>query len=254
MRIDFDRLILLLLPIRLRTVRLFSLLQVFLSPIATLYNQLMIDINLKRYRVACTPQTVWLEKIIKIETGVTVGIQTADGKPNDFVVTYPSTTPERVSLAIQSIIDRYKLAGRSYAMIGGVATNISTWGGYVVELIEDATVIDSTAWGDYVNELINVGQVPCYLYAAFNQYEGEVTLFSEVPVASDVSVRILFRWKHHGNNASKTVDLIIRDAELISDPITLDFVVDAGTLTGEIISGPTPASDNDYIYSVHFNF
>lgn len=85
-----------------------------------------------RIKVGGSPQVCMLKKTVYDELGIMVEIAEGDGKPVDFVIrtAFTDTDKERQLFAL---LDRYKLAGKSYAYENKEITFECLWSGYVCE-------------------------------------------------------------------------------------------------------------------------
>lgn len=147
MTINFNRLILLFLPVRLRTVKLFSLMRVLLSPVVTLYATYTAYVDRRRLRLSATPQAAIIERIVFAETGVSISISpntSSDASP-DFYVSYNADATAAQVTAAKSVIDRYKLPSKVYQVQGSVVPYTREWSDFLcsVETVEKAIVIVS---------------------------------------------------------------------------------------------------------------
>lgn len=117
---NFQKLIVILLPFSLRKPRIKSLLYVLIYPIVKCYDNLMLFRDDRMIKMNVTSQAPWLERIIFLETGLLANIRNSDEQV-DFIVDVDGVDPEspedinKVN-RIKALIERYKMAGRSYSM------------------------------------------------------------------------------------------------------------------------------------------
>lgn len=109
-----------------------------------------------RIKAGGTPQVCMLQKIVRDAIGVDVVIGEGDGKPVDFIIktSFTDTDKERQLFAL---LDRYKLAGKSYSYQNESVTYTLDWSEYVCE---KASI--TITWANYVCEL--QGTPLCIIY------------------------------------------------------------------------------------------
>lgn len=107
------------LPFCFRKVRILAFITALCSIILRLWNDLVTWGERARQRAACTWQVFWLERLVWLEMGVVIIIEPADGKPFDFVVNVSRITNAETydEGRMRGLIDKYKLAGKSYRII-----------------------------------------------------------------------------------------------------------------------------------------
>jgi len=102
-----------LLPLAVRQPRVGLLISVLLSPAKTSINELTTYIADARLRSAATWQVMWLEKLLSDALGYPINIIESTGLPIDFIVSGVSYTDETLA---RGLLNRYKLAGKSYVL------------------------------------------------------------------------------------------------------------------------------------------
>lgn len=148
--IDWDRLVLLLLPIRLRAIELFVIARAMVQPISTLYSRLMLnregnkykmshngqvcylrkmlndtfDTELRRITIEDTERYEWtlvyrelMDKPVLLDTVVISSEQFTSDEGTDFTVFVPATMNRNIRAQMISLINFYKLAGKRYSII-----------------------------------------------------------------------------------------------------------------------------------------
>ena len=143
----WNRWILELLPGRRRTLMVYALCVVLVSPVVKLYGE-FVDWRAKmRVKTGGTPQVCMLRQIIKDELGIDVLIEEGNGKPIDFIIktSFVNVDMERQLFAL---LDRYKLAGKSYGYENAEIRYVAGWTKYVCERGE--LVVE---WAEYVCEV-----------------------------------------------------------------------------------------------------
>ena len=143
----WNRWILELLPGRRRTLMMYALCVVLVSPIVKLYGECGAWRARMRVKTGGTPQVCMLRQIIKDELGIDVLIEEGNGKPIDFIVktSFMNVDIERQLFAL---LDRYKLAGKSYGYENAEIRFVAEWTGYVCE--QGELVVE---WVKYVCEV-----------------------------------------------------------------------------------------------------
>lgn len=126
-----------------------AFIQVLNSHAETMNSELDAFIADARLRSAVTWQVCWLEKLLTDEIGGTITITEADGLPVDFVVTGISYQYQNRARAL---LNRYKLAGKSYVFEFIDLEVSAAWSDGVCEL--EVLVVPSAAWSDGVCALI----------------------------------------------------------------------------------------------------
>ena len=227
--IKWKKWILELLPTSKRTLMMYALCIVLASPIIKLYGEFMEWRTRMRIKSGATPQTCMLRQIIKDELGIDVLIEEGNGKPTDFIIktSFVNVDMERRLFAL---LDRYKLAGKSY--------------GY-----ENAEIEMHSVWSGYLCEKITSNVITVTLY-----YEGEAgdkypslkkfTIQSELPVKSDLNIHIDFFFFIYEDDKPgySPVDIpFTAGSSYIEMPETWDF---AGYTTANM----TPNGDDKFDY------
>lgn len=227
--IKWKKWILELLPTGKRTLMMYALCLVLTSPIVKLYSEFIDWRTRMRIKSGATPQTCMLRKIIKDELGIDVLIEEGNGKPTDFIIktSFVNIDMERRLFAL---LDRYKLAGKTY--------------GY-----ENAEIEMSAVWSGYLCEKITINVITVTLY-----YQGEVTdkypslkkftIQSELPVESDLNIHIDFYFFIFNDDepGESPVDIpFAAGSSYFEMPETWDF---AGYTTATV----TPNGDEKYDY------
>ena len=179
MKIDYDKLIVLLLPVRLRTVRLFSLIQVMLAPIKRLHDEFHAYADLRRLRASATPQALMIEQIVLAETGVSIQIvPVADTISTDFEVKHPDDASAADVLPARSVVDRYKLAGKTYRVVGSVIPFSHEWSDYVCAV---------GIYSEYKMSLFHYMQVGTYKIEAIIESVDGLNAASDVQIVIHVT-------------------------------------------------------------------
>lgn len=223
----WDKWIMEMLPVRLRTVRLFSLLKVLISPIRTLYSAFLTWSAKMRLKASGTPQVCILKRLVFDELGIAIDIEEGDGKPVDFIIktSFADTDKERQLFAL---LDKYKLAGKSYAYSNNAITFDCEWSRYVCEVMTANNIlityywIKDVEWGNIVYKL---------------------TMQADKPVQSNLNIEMTVRMPTGGEGTILPVSLNLNKGQSFLEIET--WAID------KIISNvPHPAFDNSYAYNI----
>lgn len=166
------------LPNRLRTVILCTLCMIYTVFIRRIYDEFLEWRKKMKIRMSGSPQVCMLKKVIYDELGINIEIEEGNGKPYDFIITtaFSDVDKERQLFAL---LDRYKLAGKSYSYANAEVLLSSEWGGYVCEV---QTVFVS--WSEYVCEIRP--RVINYISACI--YSGRIHVKLDYPPTSDIRI------------------------------------------------------------------
>lgn len=148
------------LPRKLRMIGMFALCMVLIAHIGQLYDAFMEWRRRLRIRMAGTPQVCQLKKIVHDELGVDIQIEEGNGKPIDFIIktSFVDIDKERRLFAL---LDRYKLAGKSYGYENTEIALTSTWNQFVCERVEVKPIL---IWGGFVCEVLRVNAIRITYY------------------------------------------------------------------------------------------
>ena len=146
MNIDYSKLVQLLLPTFLRKEVLIELIRTMIWPLLDLHSRFNLWADSARYKANMNASVIALERHIQRELDVLAVITEMDGEPTDFLVTVSGTVDEH---RLKSLLDQYKLAGRSFIFrIGTVAYSCS----FINHQCEDITELYSVVFTDHVCE------------------------------------------------------------------------------------------------------
>nr|DAK33487.1 MAG TPA: hypothetical protein [Caudoviricetes sp.] len=166
------------IPNRLRTVILFTLCMVYTAFIRKIYDEFIEWRRKMKIQMSGSPQVCMLKKVIYDELGINIEIEEGNGKPYDFIITtaFSDVDKERQLFAL---LDRYKLAGKSYSYANAEVALSCEWGGYVCEV---QTLF--VAWSEYVCEIRP--RVVNYISASI--YSGRIHVKLDYPPTSNIRV------------------------------------------------------------------
>ena len=178
---NWDRWMLERLPDKLRTVIMFTLCMVYVAFIRRLYDEFVEWKRRVLVKLSGTPQVCVLKKVVYDELGVNIEIEEGDGKPYDFIVKTDINDMNK-ERQLHALLDKYKLAGKSYRYINSEVGFVKEWGTFICER---ATMI--IGWDRYICE--HKIRPVNHLYCTYLKTVIRVT--PEFPVASDLLVRFL---------------------------------------------------------------
>lgn len=135
-----------MLPIRLRTRLLFEFTRVLIFQMPGIHALLVTWFDDARFRASMNASVISLQKLIERYLGIQADISELDGKPTDFLVSISGLVDEA---RMRSIIDTYKLAGKSYIFQSSAITYECEFTDYVCEDYSEVITVEFT---DYVCE------------------------------------------------------------------------------------------------------
>jgi len=195
----------------------------------------------RRLRAAATPQALMLERLVLSETGLSVQILPVEtGASPDFEVKHPDNASAADVEAARSVIDRYKLAGKSYRVIGSVVPFTNIWSDFVCAVADNAAE-ESQEWTDMVCAVISTNKPVNHIIVS---RQGDFyRLIANQPVTSNVSVTVRFIQDETMGGDMIDVPCIIASGQYLASIATVINVV-----SYFIIEGPVPSSDDNYEY------
>lgn len=106
---------------------------IFTGPVRQLYTDFIQWKKRMLIKAGGSPQVCMLEKIVKDSLDIDISIEEGNGKPIDFVIKaeFMDLDKERQLFAL---LDRYKLAGKSYGYENTGIVITAQWTGFVCEL------------------------------------------------------------------------------------------------------------------------
>lgn len=145
MNINWDNWVIGSLPVKLRTKMLCGLCFALTSPVRVLYSDFVKWCKGMRAKAGGSPQVCMLQKIVQDTLGVDIVIREGDGKPVDFILqtSFGDLDKERQLFAL---MDRYKLAGKSYMYENKQLMFTTVWDGFICQRL----TVDAV-WGGWVN-------------------------------------------------------------------------------------------------------
>lgn len=234
---DWRRWIVERLPERLRVKGMMAVCMVLTVPIRVLHEEFVAWQRRMRTKVAGTPQVCVLQKIIKDELGLDVLIEEGDGKPTDFIIktAFVDVDKERRLFAL---LDRYKLAGKSYGYENAEVKFSYEWSGYVCE---QRTVF--VQWGGFVCErkYRPTNHIKCNVTGSRITVTPEFAPTSELKITFEVS-GMDEEWNSFHYEASVIL------SKNSSDPVIGTWQYDVMP----IVAGTNIREDDNYIYEIQW--
>lgn len=147
MRIDWDKYTIESLPHTLRRVGIFSILQVLISQIKTIHASYLSLKSAKIKEQSGNSQVCMLKKMVSDQLNLNIDIVPGTGLPTDFIVKVDSLDTDKERRLV-ALINKYKLAGKSFTLNNAAVLFTQTFAGYVCE---KASLVYN--WGGYVCEM-----------------------------------------------------------------------------------------------------
>lgn len=180
-----------------------------------------------RVKASGTPQVCILKKLVFDELGIAIDIEEGDGKPVDFIIktSFADTDKERQLFAL---LDKYKLAGKSYAYQNNSIVFECAWNRFVCEKMATNNILITYYW-------MNDREWGYIVY--------KLTIQADHPVQSDISIELTARYPTGGEGTIMPVNLQLNKGQSYYETET--WVIDK--IISEI---PHPAFDNLYTYNI----
>lgn len=210
---------------------------VFTGPVRMLHTKFGLWKKSMLVKAGGSPQVCMLQKLIYDELGILVEIEEGNGKPVDFIIrtSFSNIDKERQLFAL---LDKYKLAGKSYGYENAEVKFSYDWSGYVCE---QRTVF--VQWGGYVCErkYRPTNHLKCKFAGNKVTATPEFAPTSNITVSFDCSVWDFDNgWLHH----SVSVVLPKNSTASVSKDWDYDISPDAAS--------PNIREDNNYIYEIQW--
>jgi len=218
MKVNLYKLIRMLLPTFLRSNKISELIRAILLQLEYSLNLFNRKVPDWKYRSNTNASVIALEHHIKRELDVDAIITELEGKPIDFLVTVNGFVDEN---RLRSLIENYKLGGKSYVFQVGNEEFTAEFTNFVCESYYTDNLITLNDWVT----------------------DKKLKVLSEVAVKSDIIVklRVLYTVGSSYNQQDYQLTIPVDDTEsLFAD-------INSGTTVIEILS-VTPISDNYFNY------
>ena len=176
---------------RLRMPRMRAFSFVLCRPIEGMYAEFARWRKRMRAKAGGSPQVCMIKRTVLDELGIMIEILEGDGKPVDFIIqtAFTDTDKERQLFAL---LDRYKLAGKSYAYENREITFEYTWSKYVCE--DNPLRFGWSKWVCELNKPAAVNTITITYYWQYDESWGakiikRMRVTAEHPVQTDLDIR-----------------------------------------------------------------
>lgn len=139
MKINYDILTAQLLPVRLRRIKLFSVLQALIRSIGNRNEKMLADHHNKRIDASADGSIQWIERLIALRTNTSVEIREGDHLPYDFIVSVDANDLDKRN-EIAATVNRYKVAGKAWRFALSGITKTAEWSNYICQVKEQTTL------------------------------------------------------------------------------------------------------------------
>lgn len=209
---------------------------VFTGPVRMLHTKFGLWKKSMLVKAGGSPQVCMLQKLIFDELGILVEIEEGNGKPVDFIIrtAFSNIDKERQLFAL---LDKYKLAGKSYGYENAEVKFSYEWSGYVCE---QRTVF--VQWGGFVCErkYRPENHIKCNVTGSRITVTPEFAPTSELIVTIEASYWEGQDWMHH------TVTVSVPKNS--TTPVNGIWQYDTSPMTATIDIN----EDNNYIYKIQW--
>lgn len=194
MEVQWDKFIIERLPVRLRTELMKAVCLAVTLPVVQIYNEFRIWKKRMDIKAGGSPQVCMLQKIVKDTLDIDLIISEGNGKPVDFII-HTSFTDVDKERQLFALLDRYKLAGKSYMYENAEVEYSQQWSGFVCE--RQTLLIQ---WQGYVCE-VKTREVN-YISARINN--SRIYVKQDYPPTSDIRVTYAI-YRDNGNGGIEVV-------------------------------------------------
>lgn len=170
------------LPFSLRVNRLYVFCLLLTLPVRRLHASFAEWSKKMRAKAGASAQVCMLKKIIYDEIGVNIEIEEGDGKPYDFIVktSLVYTDKEQQMFAL---LERYKMAGKSYKYVNSEIDFVYQWENYVCEQCEF-----SVEWTDYICEQKQKTEIVILIHPYYSADYLKIDVKPLTPLPVDVRI------------------------------------------------------------------
>lgn len=237
MNVNWDKWVIEQLPRALRTTLMYVFCMVFTGPVRMLHTKFGLWKKSMLVKAGGSPQVCMLKKLIYDELGILVEIEEGNGKPVDFIIrtAFSNIDKERQLFAL---LDKYKLAGKSYGYENAEVKFSYEWSGYVCE---QRTVF--VQWGGFVCErkYRPTNHIKCNVTGSRITVTPEFAPTSELKITFEVS-GMDEEWNSFHYEASVIL------SKNSSDPVIGTWQYDVSP----IVAGTNIREDDNYIYEIQW--
>lgn len=234
---NWSKYILLLLPPRMRFIGLHAFLSVLLSPVKSLHDQFAEWQIRKKMQMAATPQAIWLPKIVWEEMGAKIGIEYSDGIPDFWVIVYDDNAD--IS-RLRTLIERYKLAGKSYRIKRQDEMIIQEWIDFVCTSFEYRSFFNAFV-------CVDSGLINNYIFISTGGGKRSISAFLSYPAASEINISLTYQYP---SGLLNTVNLLVAKQAQESFYQLSPTEPDIASITQTEILYPEGGVDDKYKYII----
>lgn len=261
MNIDFAKLVVLLLPTRLRMPVLAFFIESCIEPLKLMYNNLIAWGEDKRLEQVTNWQVCQLESYLnKVLVGDAqrrdIFITDGDGFTRDFVVNITEGVIVD-ELRLKAIVDKFKLLGTRYNAAGSARTYAFNWVQHVEELNNAGTI---ATWIEHVEEAIDRKLEATLMTGATLNYFGdgslrsitiESTLETELnaEVHSDITARILVTYSQGGSSMWFNISLPAGQRYMVYEMSLIGYDIVASEIYSIEYQTASPTTDDEFNYT-----
>lgn len=245
MNVDWRKWVTEMLPMRLRMPRMRALSFVLCRPIEGTYAEFARWRKRMRAKAGGSPQVCMIKRTVFDELGIMIEILEGDGKPVDFIIqtAFTDTDKERQLFAL---LDRYKLAGKSYAYENKEVAFNCTWSSYVCE--DNPLRFGWSKWVCELNKPEAVNTITITYYWQYDESWGakiikKMRFSAEYPVQTDLDIRSdVYLLNQHQQGALKVLYTLKAGRS--------SYVVDTWVIDRHENESVSPAFDAVYNYKL----
>jgi hypothetical protein len=201
MKIDLHKLVLLLRPPLLRSKTFSEFIRSQLLQVQRTCDEFCLFLHDAKYKANANASVISLEHHIEREFDVPAKITELSGRPTDFLVTVDGNVDES---RLRSLIDSYKLFGKSYVFKVAGVEYISGW---LEHVCENMSVEYTTEWIEYVCESKEVVYIDYSIDV--NPLTYSIHVSASKSVHSDVRFRISVLYYYHEEMQGGSEDGVI---------------------------------------------
>lgn len=237
MEVQWDKFIIERLPVRLRTELMKAVCLAVTLPVVQIYNEFMVWKKRMDIKAGGSPQVCMLQKIVKDTLDIDLIISEGNGKPVDFII-HTSFTDVDKERQLFALLDRYKLAGKSYMYKNAEVEYSQQWSGFICER---QTVV--TQWRGYVCEIKN--RPVNYAYCSYSNNR----VYVRMQFAPESDLDIEFSVSGMDENWEPfNYSEIVRVPKRASGQMSTAW----NHKVAPVNAFPTPEEDNTYLYKAQW--
>lgn len=268
MKIDFAKLIVLLLPNSLRQTKLAFFVEACVEPLRTMYEDFLLWGEQKKLELATTWQVIQLESYLnKVLVGSAIRrdifITDGDGFTSDFIINISSGISIDET-RLKSIVDKYKLLGKRYIITGSARSYQFRWLNHVEEVVNAGKTF---RWLNHVEEVVSIKIGVCVKCIVTPQYNlsgyistitFEYLLFdvfgNPFTAVTDVYVKLWCQFSQGGEGLYFSALIRAGNNQKITIERPNELLVSEIYLVDLVEKNPIEDAQHSYIYEIYYNF